>query len=66
MQFVVALIKAGTVTPVPVSSPMALRDAQDAVDTANNAMAAASAHSFGAQVGARYVALNAESLRARA
>lgn len=66
MKFVVALIKAGTVQPVPVSAPMTLRDAQDAIDTANAAIAAKSARAFGAPVGARYVALNAECFAARA
>jgi hypothetical protein len=65
MDFVVAYIAAGTVEPVRVSYPMALRDAQDVVDTGNNWVAARSAKA-GAPMGDRYVALNAESLRARA
>ena len=65
MAYVVSLIAAGSVTPVPVSRPMTLAQAQEACDLANNAVAYKSARA-GAPIGDRYCALNAESLRARA
>ena len=65
MEFVVAFIAAGTVDPIPVSRPMTLALAQEAIDMANNAIARKS-RKAGAPIGDRYVALWAESFAARA